>query len=152
MRGGPRQECGVGLGCGSTPTPHSSPESLHAIERPISPDLRRRYRCRGNLLPFESSRFPAYLWALRRPRPLSFTHTETIILTMHLLAGIAFFASLRAVVAHGDHGHDGPKDGETIAQYAERHVRVRITLPHNHTTYTLFHPQMASEHHMCGVL
>ncbi|KAH9897905.1 hypothetical protein C8Q73DRAFT_377217 [Cubamyces lactineus] len=39
---------------------------------------------------------------------------------MHLLAGIAFFASLRAAAAHG--GHDKPAEGETVQQYALRHM------------------------------
>ncbi|KAH9920215.1 precursor to secretory protein Ssp120 [Epithele typhae] len=41
---------------------------------------------------------------------------------MHLLASLALFAYLRTVSAHGDHGHDAPHDGESIAQYAERHM------------------------------
>ncbi|KAJ8494521.1 hypothetical protein ONZ51_g2281 [Trametes cubensis] len=39
---------------------------------------------------------------------------------MHLLAGIAFLASLRAAAAHG--GHDKPAEGETVQQYALRHM------------------------------
>ncbi|KAI0639908.1 precursor to secretory protein Ssp120 [Trametes polyzona] len=39
---------------------------------------------------------------------------------MHFLAGLAFLASLRAAAAHGDHG--GHAEGETIQQYAQRHM------------------------------
>ncbi|KAI0778682.1 hypothetical protein BD413DRAFT_510964 [Trametes elegans] len=39
---------------------------------------------------------------------------------MHLLASFAFLASLRTAAAHG--GHDAPADGETIQQYAQRHM------------------------------
>nr|VWO94406.1 EF-hand domain-containing protein [Ganoderma boninense] len=41
---------------------------------------------------------------------------------MQLLACLAFIASLRAVAAHGGHDHDGPKEGETAAQYAAKHM------------------------------
>ncbi|KAI0715054.1 precursor to secretory protein Ssp120 [Earliella scabrosa] len=41
---------------------------------------------------------------------------------MHLLTGLAFLASLRAAAAHGGHEHDGPQPGETVAQYAQRHM------------------------------
>ncbi|KAI0361080.1 hypothetical protein OH77DRAFT_1417277 [Trametes cingulata] len=39
---------------------------------------------------------------------------------MHFLVGLAFFASLRSAAAHG--GHDGHKEGETVQQYALRHM------------------------------
>ncbi|KZT72966.1 hypothetical protein DAEQUDRAFT_704772 [Daedalea quercina L-15889] len=41
---------------------------------------------------------------------------------MHLLPGLAVFVFARLAAAHGDHGHDGPAEGETIQQYAERHM------------------------------
>ncbi|KAI0718920.1 precursor to secretory protein Ssp120 [Cerioporus squamosus] len=41
---------------------------------------------------------------------------------MQLLAGLALFVYLRAVAAHGGHEHDGPQPGETVAQYAARHM------------------------------
>ncbi|KAI8981168.1 hypothetical protein BD414DRAFT_491861 [Trametes punicea] len=39
---------------------------------------------------------------------------------MHLAAGLAFLVSLKAAAAHG--GHDKPAEGETIQQYALRHM------------------------------
>ncbi|CDO73124.1 hypothetical protein BN946_scf185007.g178 [Trametes cinnabarina] len=39
---------------------------------------------------------------------------------MQLLVSLAFLASLRAAAAHG--GHDKPAEGETIQQYALRHM------------------------------
>ncbi|KAI0375500.1 hypothetical protein BV20DRAFT_986249 [Pilatotrama ljubarskyi] len=39
---------------------------------------------------------------------------------MHLLAALAFLASLRSAAAHS--GHDGHKEGETVQQYALRHM------------------------------
>ncbi|TBU62154.1 precursor to secretory protein Ssp120 [Dichomitus squalens] len=41
---------------------------------------------------------------------------------MYLLAALAFFAYLRATAAHSGHEHDGPQPGETVAQYAARHM------------------------------
>ncbi|KAI1794035.1 precursor to secretory protein Ssp120 [Ganoderma leucocontextum] len=41
---------------------------------------------------------------------------------MHLLASLAFLAYLRAAAAHGGHEHDGPQPGETVAQYAAKHM------------------------------
>ncbi|KAI0756511.1 precursor to secretory protein Ssp120 [Daedaleopsis nitida] len=41
---------------------------------------------------------------------------------MQFLAGVAFFAYLRSVAAHGGHEHDGPQPGESVAQYAQRHM------------------------------
>lgn len=39
---------------------------------------------------------------------------------MYLLPGLACFVYLHLAAAHG--GHDGPADGETMQQYAERHM------------------------------
>lgn len=51
------------------------------------------------------------------------THSQVPVLhIMQLLAGLAFFAYLRAVAAHGGHEHDGPQPGETVVEYAARHV------------------------------
>ncbi|KAI0652366.1 hypothetical protein C8Q79DRAFT_937254 [Trametes meyenii] len=42
---------------------------------------------------------------------------------MHFLAALTVLASVRAAAAHGGHGgHEGPKDGETVQQYALRHM------------------------------
>lgn len=41
---------------------------------------------------------------------------------MKVVAAIAFLGSLRSVLAHGSHGGDAPAEGETIQQYAQRHV------------------------------
>ncbi|KAH9837329.1 precursor to secretory protein Ssp120 [Rhodofomes roseus] len=41
---------------------------------------------------------------------------------MLLLPSLAVFVFAHLAAAHGDHGHDGPAAGETIQQYAERHM------------------------------
>ncbi|KAI0800775.1 precursor to secretory protein Ssp120 [Fomes fomentarius] len=41
---------------------------------------------------------------------------------MQLLTTLAFFVYLRSVAAHGGHEDDGPQPGETVAQYAARHM------------------------------
>lgn len=48
---------------------------------------------------------------------------------MQLLTSLAFIAYLRAVSAHGGHEHDGPKEGETVAQYAAKHVSLEHARP-----------------------
>lgn len=53
-------------------------------------------------------------------------------LTMHFLTGLAFLASLRAAAAHGGHGEH--VEGETLQQYAQRHVRSNQA---SHTSPTL---------------
>ncbi|EPT03458.1 hypothetical protein FOMPIDRAFT_1022421 [Fomitopsis schrenkii] len=41
---------------------------------------------------------------------------------MQLIPGLAVFVFAHLAAAHGEHGHDGPASGETIQQYAERHM------------------------------
>jgi len=41
---------------------------------------------------------------------------------MKVVAAIAFVSSLRSAWAHGSHGNDAPAEGETIQQYAQRHM------------------------------
>lgn len=40
---------------------------------------------------------------------------------------LASFAS-----AHGDHGHGSPADGETMQDYARRHVRISLKSRYSH--------------------
>jgi len=41
---------------------------------------------------------------------------------MKVVAAIAFVSSLHTAWAHGSHGNDAPTEGETIQQYAQRHM------------------------------
>lgn len=59
-------------------------------------------------------------------------------------------ALLLAAVAqgHGGHeAHDGPAKGETIQQYAQRHV-CPLTLPVRYINLLSIPCQMSKEHHM----
>ncbi|KIL71409.1 hypothetical protein M378DRAFT_154971 [Amanita muscaria Koide BX008] len=41
---------------------------------------------------------------------------------MRILASVPLFVLANSVLGHGDHGHDGPAAGESMKQYAERHM------------------------------
>ena len=43
--------------------------------------------------------------------------------TMKLAPTLFCLGCILAVRGHGNHGHDAPAEGETIQQYAQRHVR-----------------------------
>lgn len=43
--------------------------------------------------------------------------------TMKLASTLCCLGCILAVRGHGGHGHDAPAQGETIQQYAQRHVR-----------------------------
>lgn len=43
--------------------------------------------------------------------------------TMKLATALFCLGCVLAARGHGDHGHDAPAKGETIQQYAQRHVR-----------------------------
>jgi hypothetical protein len=51
------------------------------------------------------------------PDPACYTLTMKLSLTLFCL-GCVLVAH-----GHGSHGHDAPAEGETIQQYAQRHVR-----------------------------
>ena len=53
----------------------------------------------------------------------------SVLHNMQLLTSLAFIAYLRAVSAHGGHEHDGPKEGETVAQYSAKHVSIEHARP-----------------------
>ena len=86
-------------------------------------------RPRGSKLPVRDALPPRLDERLEASALLSVTVSGilSLSLTMHLLTGLAFLASLRAAAAHGGHEHDGPQPGETVAQYAQRHVSTRAT-------------------------
>jgi len=48
---------------------------------------------------------------------------SSIRFTMRVIASLSLLISVpSAVLAHGGHEHPGPAAGETIQQYAQRHV------------------------------
>lgn len=109
---------------------------------------------RGNELPFPSHarqqlRMGASLAIAHRPRHRQNARLLAAFFTMQLLTTLAFFVYLRSVAAHGGHEHDGPQPGETVAQYAARHVRSCVSCVLTADTLTCaLCLQMSSEHHM----
>ena len=43
--------------------------------------------------------------------------------TMKLASALFCLGCALAAHGHGSHGHDAPAEGETVQQYAQRHVR-----------------------------
>lgn len=70
-------------------------------------------------------------------------------LKMHVLAGVLLVSGLQLARAHGGHSEGDRVAGETIQQYAQRHVSVVGLLTRFRELMQRL--QMSTEHHMCVI-
>ncbi|CAL1694339.1 unnamed protein product [Somion occarium] len=88
---------------------------VHAAGRQAPPDevndTRSLLRLRG-----AGVYLPSGVWSLQLPSPL-----HPLRIKMHILLSLLLVFGLDIVDAHGGHG-EGPAAGETIQQYAQRHM------------------------------
>lgn len=72
---------------------------------------------------FTRSEDEVVLWERFCHRSSASSRSNFLTTTMKLASTLFCLGCILAVRGHGGHGHDAPAEGETIQQYAQRHVR-----------------------------